>query len=159
MAVVAVCETNPVGIDVVRLAGSPRKLPVWSATAAPERVLLLNEGPDVRAHDFARLWALKEAYAKMLGLGHALDFSSIDADLARRRMRRAEHDCKAAFETHMLWCQDDCYFVALAVGMERAAGIDLRGHLLDLTGGSWFVQSEASPQEAVWPKRWKWHWL
>jgi 4'-phosphopantetheinyl transferase len=159
IAVVAVCATNPVGIDVAPLAGCPRKPPVWSAAAPSERALLLNESPEIRAHDFVRLWALKEAYAKMLGLGHTLDFCSLDADLARRRLRQAQRDCNAAFETHMLWCSDECYFLALAVGTERAVAIDSRGHLLDLTGGCWFAQSEISPQEAVWPKRWKWHWL
>ena len=159
MAVVAVCPTNPVGIDVVGLAGSPSDPPMWSAAAPSERVLLLDESPNSRAHDFVRRWALKEAYAKMLGIGNALDFSSLEADLAQRHLRQAERDCKAAFETHMLWCPDDWYFVALAVGKELATRIDSRGHLLDLTGGSWFTQSETSPQEAVWPKRWKWHWL
>jgi phosphopantetheinyl transferase len=159
IAAVAVCATNPVGIDVVRLAASPRKPPLWSAVAPAERVQLLGEGPDSRAHDFARLWALKEAYAKMLGLGHSLEFRSIDADLAQRRLHEAERDCKVAFETHMLWCPEDSYFLALAVGAERATEIDSHGHLLDLTGGSWFARSEISPQEAVWPKRWQWHWL
>lgn len=159
VAAVAVCATNPVGIDVVRLASCPPKPPLWSAAAPGERIQLFSEGPESRAHDFARLWALKEAYAKMLGLGHALEFSSLDADLAQRRLRQAERDCEAAFETHVLWCPDDCYFVALAVGTERAATIDSRGHLLDLTGGTWFAESEISPQEAVWPKRWQWHWL
>jgi phosphopantetheinyl transferase len=159
MAVVAVCATHPVGVDVVGFAGSPPDPPVWSSAAPAERVLLLDENPNSRGRDFLRRWALKEAYAKMVGAGSALDFSALEADLAGRRLRQAEQDCSAAFETHMLWCPDDWYFVALAIGTERAVRIDSRGHLLDLTGGSWFAQSEASPQEAVWPKRWKWHWL
>lgn len=159
MAVVAVCTTNPVGIDVACLVDCPRKAPIWSATAPAERVGLFSESLDSRAPDFVRLWALKEAYAKMLGLGHAVDFSSLEVDLTRRRLLQAQRDCKVAFETHMLWCPDDCYFVALAVGTQRPTRIDSRGHLLDLTGGSWFAQSEISSQEAVWPKRWKWHWL
>lgn len=159
MAVAAVCATSPVGIDVVALAGCPSDPPIWSAAAPSERVLLSEATPSSRGRDFVRRWALKEAYAKMLGLGHALDFSAFDADLAERHLRQAEHDCNAAFETHMLWCPDDWYFVALAVGTDGTIRIDSRGHLLDLTGGSWFAQSEASPQEAVWPKRWKWHWL
>jgi 4'-phosphopantetheinyl transferase len=159
LAVAAVCATNPVGIDVARLAGSLRKPPVWSAAAPSERIRLFSQNPDSRAHDFARLWALKEAYVKMLGVGHAVDFGSLEVDLARRRLRQAEHECKAAFETHMLWCPDDYYFIALAVATKRAKAVDSRGHLLDLTGGSWFAQIEISPHEAVWPKRWKWHWL
>lgn len=159
LAVVAVCTTNPVGVDVARLENCPRTQPVWSAVTPAERVLLFSESPDLRAHDFVRLWALKEAYTKMRGLGHALDFSRLETDLARRHLRDAECDCKAAFETHTLWFPDDCYFVALAVGTECATGIDSRGHLLDLSGGAWFARSEISPQEAVWPKRWKWHWL
>jgi len=159
MVVAAVSATNPVGIDVVRMAEQPRAPPVWSATAPSERVLLSEESPDSRAHDFVRLWALKEAYAKMVGLGTDLDFSSLEVDLARRCLRRAGRECKAGFETHTLWSRGGYYFVALAVGTEPAVRIDSRGHLVDLTGGSWFAQSEMSPQEAVWPKRWKWHWL
>jgi phosphopantetheinyl transferase len=159
MAVVAVCATNPVGIDVVGLAGCPLEPPIWSASAPSERILLFDQSPNTRAHDFGRRWALKEAYAKMLGVGHALDFATIEVDLERRDLRQTERDCNAVFETHMLWCPDDCYFVALAVGADRAAELDTRGHLLDLTGGSWFEQLETSSQEAVWPKRWKWHWL
>lgn len=159
MSVVAVSATNPVGIDVEPLPACPVAPPVWSAAAPAERVFLSQESAEDRAHDFLRLWALKEAYAKMLGLGHGLDFCSLEVDLARRQLRQAEIDCKAAFETHMLWCPDDCYFVALAVGIDHPTSIDSRGHLLDLAGASWFTQSEISPQEAVWPKRWKWHWL
>jgi phosphopantetheinyl transferase len=159
MVVAAVCATSPVGIDVARMVDRPRALPVWSAAAPSERILLSEESPDKRAHDFARLWALKEAYAKMIGLGTALDFSAVEVDLARRRLRRAGRECRAALQTHTLWDRDDCYFVALAVEAEPSARIDSRGHLVDLTGGSWFVRAEISPQEAVWPKRWQWHWL
>jgi phosphopantetheinyl transferase len=159
LAVATVCATNPVGIDVARLEGFLRRTPVWSAVAPSERVLLFSEAADTGAHDFARLWALKEAYAKMLGLGHALDFTRLEVDLAQRRLREAEHDCKAAFETHTLWFPDDCYFVAVAVGTQLATNVDSHGHMLDLTGGAWFARSEFSPQEAVWPKRWKWHWF
>ena len=159
MSVVAVSATNPVGVDVEPLPGCPAMPPVWSAAAPAERIFLSEESAENRVHDFVRLWALKEAYAKMLGLGHALDFCSLEADLAQRQLRQAEIDCKAVFETHMLWCPDDSYFVALAVGTDHPTSIDSRGHLLDLAGASWFTQSEISPQEAVWPKRWKWHWL
>ena len=159
VAVVAVCATSPVGIDVVRLADGPGAVPLWSAAAPAERALLAAESPAIRAHDFDRLWALKEAYAKMVGLGTALDFSTLEVDLARRRLRQAGRECKAAFETHLLWCADGHYFVALAGGTGPSAGIDSRGHLVDLTGGTWFARSEISPQENVWPKRWQWHWL
>lgn len=160
LVVAAVSTTNPAGVDVVRLsAASSRDTPLWSAAAPAERALLLTESTDARAHDFARLWALKEAYTKMLGVGHGIDFALLEGDLAQRHLRQAERNCKVAFETHTLWTPDDDYFVALAVGTERATRIDTRGHLVDLTGGSWFRQAETSPHEAVWPKRWQWHWL
>jgi phosphopantetheinyl transferase len=159
MVVAAVCATSPVGIDVARMTDRPPALPVWSAAAPSERALLAAESADSRAHDFVRLWALKEAYAKMVGLGTALDFSALEVDLARRRLWRAGRECRVAFETHTLWLRDGCYIVALAIGTEPSVPIDSRGHLVDLTGGSWFAQSEISPQEAAWPKRWQWHWL
>ena len=158
MVVAAVSATGAVGIDVARMADRLRA-PLWSAATPAERAVLAEEGPESRAHDFVRMWGLKEAYAKMVGLGTALDFSGLEVDLARRSIRQAGRACKAAFETHTLWHRDDCYFLALAVGAEIPARIDSRGHLVDLTGGSWFAQSELSPQEAIWPKRWKWHWL
>lgn len=158
MVVVAVCATSAVGIDVARMPDHLRA-PLWSAATPAERIVLAEKSPESRAHDFVRMWGLKEAYAKMVGLGTALDFSSLDVDLARRRIKRAGRACKAAFETHTLWHRDDCYFLALAVGAETPARIDSRGHLVDLTSGSWFAQSEISPQEAIWPKRWQWHWL
>jgi phosphopantetheinyl transferase len=159
IVVAAVCATNPVGIDVVRLAEPPHEPPLWSAVTPAERTQLLSESLDSRAHDFARLWALKEAYTKLLGVGHGLNFSLLEGDLVQRRLRQAERDCTVAFETHTLWSANDYYFVALAVGTERVTRIDSRGHLLDLTGGSWFRNSDISPHEAVWPKRWEWHWL
>jgi len=51
------------------------------------------------------------------------------------------------------------YVTRTKVGRRNHYVVDTRGHLLDLTGGSWFKQSETYSQEAVWPKRWKWHWL
>lgn len=158
LVVAAVCATRPVGVDVVRLA-DPVQPPVWSAAAPSERVQLLSESPDCRENDFARLWALKEAYTKMTGIGHGADFSLLEGDLAQRHMRMAARNCEVAIETHTLWCSDNLYFVALAVGTERATRIDSRGHLLDLAGGDWFRHSEVSSAEALWPKRWKWHWL
>jgi phosphopantetheinyl transferase len=81
IAVVAVSETLPIGVDVETIDEGPSRDLIATCCYPSERLLFDATAPCQLAHEFARLWTLKEAYAKMIGVGHELDFASFGFSL------------------------------------------------------------------------------
>ena len=82
--VVAISEQGPVGVDIEEV----RPFPSLAATAnryMSSRELLFFERarPDDRLCAFFRCWTRKEAVAKAWGVGMAVDFAQLDADVAK----------------------------------------------------------------------------
>ncbi|HJQ98081.1 MAG TPA: 4'-phosphopantetheinyl transferase superfamily protein [Candidatus Polarisedimenticolaceae bacterium] len=70
-AVIALRRQGPVGIDVEIVPASfPERDEIARRVLSPHEGLWLQDRPDAeRTRDFMRLWVLKEAFAKCLGLG------------------------------------------------------------------------------------------
>ena len=81
VAVVAISETLPIGIDVETLEETPTQDLVTTYCSPDEQLLFKAAAPHQCSREFIRLWTLKEAYAKMVGFGHSLDFASIGVAL------------------------------------------------------------------------------
>jgi phosphopantetheinyl transferase len=92
VAAVAVSRSLPVGIDVEQLLDSTSTEMANAFCCPSERDLLQSSSPHQMSREFTRLWTLKEAYSKMKGSGHAIDFSSIGFSLdAPRLVHEAGH--------------------------------------------------------------------
>lgn len=74
--------------------------------------------------EFVRLWTLKEAYAKMIGLGHTLDFKAIKFTLDPVVLVAAgdENNPPAQFETFYVSEKQVLFHVSLAMRNRTAGG-------------------------------------
>lgn len=81
-SVIAV-STVPVGIDIETIARPVDERIVEAVCSPRERRSLAKLDVRARQREFARLWALKEAYAKLTGTGLAADFRFLDFSQAQ----------------------------------------------------------------------------
>jgi 4'-phosphopantetheinyl transferase len=78
---VAVGRRHPVGIDIEGIAPEDRGETVVDALSDRERALLDQMDRERERVAFIRLWTVKEACAKALGLGVSMEFRSIEVEL------------------------------------------------------------------------------
>jgi 4'-phosphopantetheinyl transferase len=76
--VIAVSRDAPVGVDIETVASPGTDKLIESFCSAKERRALAQLDEPARARAFARLWTLKEAYAKLTGTGLATDFRFLE---------------------------------------------------------------------------------
>ena len=81
VAVVAISEKLPVGIDVKSVEHLATNELIAAFCCPCEQALLTSAPAHQSSREFIRLWTLKEAYSKMIGLGHSVDFSSLGFSL------------------------------------------------------------------------------
>ena len=78
----------PVGVDIEDLS-RPVDPCLYDTMLTPaERREICRKAAGSRSRHFMKLWAMKEAYAKLLGLGHTLDFAKIEVSLTKARVVR-----------------------------------------------------------------------
>lgn len=118
VAVVAVSPSCPVGIDIEPFYRPVNTSLIDTVLSPGEKTWLQNRPSDVMLEDITRLWTVKEAYAKLLGFGHSLDFSSFEVTLDPVRIVRTERgkpQPKNLFlETWEIIIQDSSFHVSLA---------------------------------------------
>ncbi len=78
---VAVGKRNPIGIDIESIAPEDRGEAVLDVLTDKERALLDRMDRERKEVAFIRLWTIKEASAKALGLGVSVDFRTIEVEL------------------------------------------------------------------------------
>jgi phosphopantetheinyl transferase len=127
ISVVAVSQVSSVGVDVQSLSDNPTRRIVTSTLSSRERAFIESAAPDARFAIFARLWAIKEAYAKMTGLGMTLDLCAFEALLIGSEgftmlgsAKTGEGREGVCFETRTVDFSGEEYCVALAVAYEGA---------------------------------------
>lgn len=77
LVVIALAQDLLVGVDLSRQEPLGREVPEW-VLAPAERGRLAGQLNGLREREFLRMWSLKEATAKCLGLGASLGFSHLD---------------------------------------------------------------------------------
>lgn len=120
VSAVAVSATHSVGVDVGTVAGNKSHHVVTAALSPHEQAIIESIPYETQFAGFVRLWVIKEAYAKMTGLGVALDLQDIKGPLSgdddftyfKKNMQGRNG---AYIETHTIVLSDDRYYVALAV--------------------------------------------
>ena len=81
LVVVALSPTLDVGIDVECIDQNVSDAVIAEFSHLDERHAVGGLPRPQEIREFIRLWTLKEAYSKMLGLGHGLDFKAIQFTL------------------------------------------------------------------------------
>jgi len=92
-----------------------------------ERRFLLACPPAERTREFIKLWTRKEAYAKLLGRGHAIDFASLDC--AADTGSLLEDDCSRSavqFESFYVPVDHSLHYGSLVVEKPDAQSIDIQ---------------------------------
>lgn len=133
LAAVAVAPELNIGVDVEAIDQAPDAAVIADFLHANERLALDRLPPQWRANEFIRLWTRKEAYSKLIGLGHSIDFASIDCrDENRPRFPTAPHRLACLESFHLLVCRS-VFQASLAIGaMPYAAAIEIQ--LIDVRG-------------------------
>jgi 4'-phosphopantetheinyl transferase len=90
LAVVAVARGRAVGIDAERGDRSIGALLASRIFSPSERTGLDGMSPDDRARAMVRLWTLKEAYVKALGVGLSLSVADLSFGIAEEKTPRFE---------------------------------------------------------------------
>jgi 4'-phosphopantetheinyl transferase len=119
LVLVAVSATLQVGIDVecIDQNVSPDVIAEFSHLDEHHSVGGLPRPREIR--EFIRLWTLKEAYTKMVGTGHSLDFKSIKFTLDPVRLNsiagKSDKERTTQFENFYIGNKHLLYHASLAV--------------------------------------------
>ena len=135
-AAIAVSLTCPLGIDIEPAVQTVNFDIFDSMLSAGERAYLNSRPASLRQLDFVRLWTLKEAYAKLLGRGLSLDFTSFEIMLDPVRLAHTETNKSQPDDLYLETCgieMPDSGFYQLSLAALRAlkGGTEVTLHVLD----------------------------
>jgi phosphopantetheinyl transferase len=124
VAVVAVSEKLPIGIDVETVEDTTEDMIAAYCCSCEQSQL--DTGPaSQNSREFIRLWTLKEAYTKLVGLGHGIEFDSIGFSLDSLHMLHGTSarmkDRNVHFETMWVTSGRALNHVAIAVDFSSSA--------------------------------------
>jgi phosphopantetheinyl transferase len=124
VAVVAVSEKLPVGIDVETVEDTTEDQ-IAAFCCSCEQELLGGGSASQNSREFIRLWTLKEAYTKLVGLGHGIDFESIGFSLDSLHLLHGASvqtkDRSVHFETMWVTSGRALNHVAIAIDFSSSA--------------------------------------
>ena len=130
VVVVAVSEKLPVGIDVETVEDASTEDLITAFCCPCEQNLLHTGAASQNSRDFVRLWTLKEAYTKLVGLGHGIDFDSIGFSLDSLHLLHGAappaQDRNIHFETMWVTSGRTLIHVAIAIDLSARASADLQ---------------------------------
>jgi phosphopantetheinyl transferase len=138
VVVVAVSEKLPVGIDVETVEDASTE-DLITAFCCPCEQSQLHAGPTSRnSRDFVRLWTLKEAYTKLAGLGHVIDFDSIGFSLDSLHLLHGAapraQDRDVHFETMWVTSGRTLNHVSIAIDLSSSACASADLQVMTVTG-------------------------
>ncbi len=96
LVAVAISSTRDVGIDVECIDQNVGKKVIADFTHLDEQHSVGGLPRPQEIREFVRLWTLKEAYTKMIGVGHTLDFKTLRFTLDPVDLSSAGDDPKMA---------------------------------------------------------------
>ena len=124
VAVVAVSEKLPVGIDVETVEDTTEDM-IAAFCCSCEQSQLDTGPPSQNSREFIRLWTLKEAYTKLVGLGHGIEFDSIGFSLDSLHLLHSTSarikDRNIHFETMWVTSGRTLNHVSIAIDFSSAA--------------------------------------
>jgi 4'-phosphopantetheinyl transferase len=125
LVVIAISSTLDIGIDVECLDQNINKNVIAEFCHLDEKHSVGGLPRPQEIREFIRLWTLKEAYTKMTGLGHTLDFKTINFTLDPANLKAAGKDRRqnspTLFETFFIAYEHALFHVSLAIRHPAAA--------------------------------------
>ena len=135
-AAIAVSSTCQLGVDI-EPAVQTIDFDIFNGMlSAGERAYLDSRPASLRRLDFVRLWTLKEAYAKLLGKGMSLDFTSFEIMLDPVRMAHTETNEPQPDDLYLGTCEIEMpdngfYQLSLAARRSLKGETEVILHILD----------------------------
>jgi 4'-phosphopantetheinyl transferase len=132
LSVVAVSRNIEIGVDVESVDQNVSESVIAGFSHADEQNAVRDLLPRQRVREFLRFWTLKEAYTKMLGVGHSLDFDTIKFVLDPLALKSAGGVAKTKmppqFESFYIPVDHGLYHVSLAIEHpeQRAASTEVQ---------------------------------
>jgi phosphopantetheinyl transferase len=126
IAIVAVSSTLQVGIDVETIDQELNNSVVEGFCHSNENSALSELPTTQKTREFLRLWTQKEAYTKLLGLGHSMDFKSIDHSSGQVETFGSLRVSQTHFEGFYIPLDQSLYYASLAVQSANASWIELQ---------------------------------
>jgi phosphopantetheinyl transferase len=90
--VVAISRSHVIGVDLESAVPTATATIPWQELCERERALLLRLPAEKRYAKFVRMWTLKEAFTKCLGVGATVAFEQVETALAPPRVTSRPSD-------------------------------------------------------------------
>ena len=147
LAVVAVSSRLQVGIDVESVDENINEGVVADFCHSNEQMLLGGLTPERKRREFIRLWTLKEAYTKMTGTGHSMDFGAIGfgLDPVTLGSHVSGRDFFTQFETLFVTAFPSLYHLALAIRHPGTRALATEIQIISLTDSEEKTGAFAAP--------------
>jgi phosphopantetheinyl transferase len=127
VVVVAVSSDLELGVDVESIDQELETNFISGFSHPTENEVLQGVPRRFRSREFMRLWTHKEAYTKLLGRGHSVDFSSFECPPNAPRIGRDDRGVAPIhFENFYVPVGHSLYHTSLAIGHSNVDSIDVR---------------------------------
>jgi len=117
-SVIALSKVRPVGIDIEALDSETDTDALVTGLSRREQITVGRLDPQARSKALLKLWTLKEAYTKLIGVGLAADLPSYEFRMAPSRdgcyCGSEDHARETHFETWFIKNHQSTFCVALA---------------------------------------------
>jgi phosphopantetheinyl transferase len=124
IAAVAISPDLPVGVDVESIEHPTTKELIDAFCCGCEQLLLISGPAHQTSREFIRLWTLKEAYSKLIGLGHSIDFNSLGFSLdSLSLLHGTKEDLQPPdvhFETMWISAKTTLHHLSLAIDLSAS---------------------------------------
>jgi phosphopantetheinyl transferase len=112
---IAVSERPQIGVDIEPIPDWTYADVTWDALSERETLSLLSLPVAERYDAFLRIWTLKEAYTKCLGIGPSLDFRDLDVGFSPLRVAGKTSSVVLGLHQEEVAVGDRSFMLALAM--------------------------------------------
>lgn len=126
VAIVAVSSSLRIGIDVEAIDQDLNGGLIEDFCHSNEKAVLSGLPASQKTREFLRLWTQKEAYTKLLGVGHSMDFAAIDHSSWQVEGFESPRPGGTHIEGLYLPMGQSLYYMSLAVQLPDASLTELQ---------------------------------
>ena len=147
LVVVAVSPNLNIGIDVESVDQSLSPDLITTFCHSDEQHSLKRLPESQRTREFIRLWTLKEAYTKLIGTGHSVDFTWIKfmLDPVNFETRGDVPAKRAVFENFHITARHSLYHVSLAVELSPHVVLPTEVQIISLADPAGLEEAVPAP--------------